>query len=34
MGHLEVIRGGAVNVAMGGCGGGEGVINTWSEDDM
>ena len=32
LGHPGFIRGGAVNVAMGGCG--EGVANTWSDDDM
>ena len=34
VGHSKVNHGGAVNVAMGGCGGGEGVANTRSKDDM
>ena len=32
VGCLEFIYGGAVNVAMGGCG--DVVANTWSDDDM
>ena len=32
MGHPEFIREGAVNVVMGGYG--DGVANTWSNDDM
>ena len=32
LGRLKFIRGGVVNAAMGGCG--DGVANTWSEDDM
>ena len=32
VGGLEFIRRGAVNAAIGGCG--DGVANTWSEDEM
>ena len=32
VGRPEFIRGGAINAAMGGCG--DGVANTWSEDEM
>ena len=32
VGRPEFIHGGVVNAAMGGCG--EGVANTWSDDDM
>ena len=32
MGHSEFIRGLVVNAAMGGCG--DGVANTWSDDDI
>ena len=33
-GHPEVNSGREVTTAMEGCGGREGVANTWSEDDM
>ena len=32
VGHPELINGGAMNATMEGCG--EGVANTWSDDDM